>query len=1153
MEDLWRKQDDIEKSLNEKFKKVDSEKFWRRDDVDVYEAAIRLLKVYRNEDIKVKDNNTILTTSPRVVEEYNNLIKKLNEEKKRIDENTRHYPRTSISSHIKRLAARINSAEWKVIARANIMRDKHKNQNLINESVKETGKVFIKYNGDKMHFTKDANDARITQAMSAFFSKTPDLIYTLDYNNCTNVKIKNTLQDRLWTMKVVVKYDKQTKTCSLYHPMTWKKIFNNVPIWEGVTIRTSKENELRWEYQNLAYLDRTINYGEVLWRDSVETKRLKWILNNCAPWLKNELEKNEKLMLFLKKVEWRLDEIVKRQKQNGNELDMNEPISRVFSGKWLMEAHFITADWKKESQIIFAGKWEDEKNNILPDDLYKILDESEWLLKIYLTSRIKEKSLMLSHYTMVKSDLSPEGNWNELSEKEKIQQEITLYWISSFRTLIDNLEWVNEKTNKEVVNLKHYCQWMEESFLRVMKEGKHVNVKSRNKAVEKLKSLRIDFKNHDWSFATISDNTAMQLIDNIFSLKWTKSEIQLSIRDLWTWMSLYDNTSSSHITDDILWDIQENTNDIKLDSKDSSFEASLKNINAKLSVHITDSWEIEPESIKTIDELYNRIWGHKSVDEFMLKLQDLQLLPKSIDIRDDTLKRWCENIMNWLKNKLEMSNKFSLSISDVKEKLLMQNNELEKKWEMTDDEMQLYQSNLIILNDDEMLQTIVDNQRENWAQLIKYAWVNDLFHWNLTEQLIKKWGWLRWNNKIRDAYNDAKWLRWWWDRTDETCEELGPIITDVLIDVAIWTAAALMTPFTWWTSLVLLAARIGSRTLKYTKTAGKLINMCSKLWKNMKKLKTLASAKKAELSWKLATKWKFIKNTVGVVEKGWTYWKKWLDEMVEIWNRELIKWIISDNMWSLNPVENWNKFVSEWILWTFEKIFKVPLLKFGKGWLLKRVSPEILEWAQSTVEQAIWWWIRDCYNKWVEWTPITRWSLLTAMTLAWAINTWLKQVNAWWMRTLKKINQLNWNKFYSAEISVFWPEHMNFVIDAKWKVLFSDSDLLRKWENYFHGFNLWESTVYFRMRKRDLAFDAHLLKQYWKTGEDIYSKLRTREARNAFENMKGKFNKNIICWIESVSMSWWWNLDAQVQEKNIWEIVNYLLDMEQKIIVPDIT
>jgi hypothetical protein len=38
---------------------------------------------------------------------------------------------------------------------------------------------------------------------------------------------------------------------------------------------------------------------------------------------------------------------------------------------------------------------------------------------------------------------------------------------------------------------------MEESFLRVMKEGKHVNVKSRNKAVEKLKSLRIDFKNHD--------------------------------------------------------------------------------------------------------------------------------------------------------------------------------------------------------------------------------------------------------------------------------------------------------------------------------------------------------------------------------------------------------------------------------------------------------------------------------------------------------------------------------------------------------------------------------------------------------------------------------------------------------------------------------
>ena len=117
---------------------------------------------------------------------------------------------------------------------------------------------------------------------------------------------------------------------------------------------------------------------------------------------------------------------------------------------------------------------------------------------------------------------------------------------------------------------------------------------------------------------------------------------------------------------------KKNTNDIKLDSKDASFEASLKNINAKLSVHITDSWEIEPESIKTIDELYNRIWGHKSVDEFMLKLQDLQLLPKSIDIRDDTLKRWCENIMNWLKNKLEMSNKFSLSISDVKEKLLMQ-------------------------------------------------------------------------------------------------------------------------------------------------------------------------------------------------------------------------------------------------------------------------------------------------------------------------------------------------------------------------------------------------------------------------------------------------------------------------------------------------
>jgi hypothetical protein len=75
---------------------------------------------------------------------------------------------------------------------------------------------------------------------------------------------------------------------------------------------------------------------------------------------------------------------------------------------------------------------------------------------------------------------------------------------------------------------------MKSSLNNIFTQGKWVNWSDWNAQKELMKTLFIDYKNHDGSWASMRDVTAKQYIDNIFNKTSSRETIQLNVRDLFT-------------------------------------------------------------------------------------------------------------------------------------------------------------------------------------------------------------------------------------------------------------------------------------------------------------------------------------------------------------------------------------------------------------------------------------------------------------------------------------------------------------------------------------------------------------------------------------------------------------------------------------------
>ena len=907
VEDLWRKYNEVHEDLKKKFSDVDV--WWRRDDVDAYQAAQLLLDSYSNVDknfCQYNQGSIKKYYSEEIIQEYKTLRNKLKSEETWTKNNTRHYPWTSASDHIKRLAARINEVEWRVYQQRQIVMMRQLWRNLIHESEWNSGKRYMNIiKSEKMQFLKDSNNVNILTAMSAFFRRFPNEQYRIDYSTCKDEKLKKKIKDQCGSYVAIIKYNPTTRTCPLYN-IGWQKIKDLAPISEWITIESLKQRANLQEAMQAREMASEVDYN-----DKYKTEEAaKSLIEKIPSSLVTKLRAKKMLLPFVNKCEARLDEIVKRKKQQWTELRQDDPISRVYVGTWLMEAHFKNPT---QSQVIFAWKETstDKKPNKLPWELYDLLNSNEWDLKTYLKSRIMDKWWVLDNYAMRNFKVKALDVRDPVNSQERQYQTNQIYAIDK---CVESLEhFMTKWYNKQLKKLLDHCKDMKSSLDNIISQGKWVNWSDWNTQKEVMKTLFIDYKNHDGSWASMRDVTAKQYIDNIFNKTSSRETIQLNVRDLFTWLTTRDNASTSGVTDDVESDLLDDSDNVELGSeyekRRSECEKALKNINNIYWVSFEESWEIVPLNAKNnIDELYNALddsYPSLGINKpnytqwaaLYVFLQGKGIIPKDAfpwydseatryrkgdwwflrwELLDPDIKKCFDNLYNSLKDRRDAYEKTNLTGDDVKDALRKENSQYESKWYLTDEEKQRYQINEAIMDDPEALEKFAKWQTELTKSMIKYVWVNNVIHKSISAQIIKVWGWFPGNTELQNLYNDAKWFWWFLDFSDETNEAIWDNAIQVIVEVI---AAAIVSVLTWGVWATYLAG------------------MLAKLWSWARKcINLFKSWAKTIILW--------IKNT-----RAYEVISRVLD-LKYVWKTivtEAVKW------WDINPITNPWYFIESWI------------------------------------------------------------------------------------------------------------------------------------------------------------------------------------------------------------------------------------------------
>ena len=399
-----------------------------------------------------------------------------------------------------------------------------------------------------------------------------------------------------------------------------------------------------------------------------------------------------------------------------------------------------------------------------------------------------------------------------------------------------------------------------------------------------------------------------------------------------------------------------------------------------------ETWEIWPQAnVDFIDKLMaceNTVSlgnDERWLDTILLKYW---IITKEIKERDDyDYRKLKEKILETIKSKREMEAKFQISKDDMKKRYNAEIEELKRKTTLNDEEMARMAVLMWMIENDDLLEVLAEKQTEMWKKTIRYCGMDDLLNEHITSYLAKNGGWISGTNA--EIYNDSNWLRWRWDWTDENCEKIGPILQEILIEVAITAVAIGLWAITgWaWTALVygVRASTIWLRAANYANKiskARKIINLCRKLWVS-RKWKFLTTLKNSRLwrSYARATaQWERVAATA--------QWVRWESATARfLWRR-----LATTRWWRLATRS------AEWAKWT-------KLWKEGK-----KLWDIVKAWNIARTEGSLW-----MKTVWMifEWT----WFHVASTALHNAIN---------WENLLNGLNPIDNFTWYVQSIAFLW-------------------------------------------------------------------------------------------------------------------------------------
>ncbi len=209
------------------------------------------------------------------------------------------------------------------------------------------------------------------------------------------------------------------------------------------------------------------------------------------------------------------------------------------------------------------------------------------------------------------------------------------------------------------------------------------------------------------------------------------------------------------------------------------------------------------------------------------------------------MKNKLDNLQKSLNNREKMIENNLMSKDDFKRTIEDQVKELEKKWDLNNEERIKLRELNEQLHNEFYIEIMYAESVESQKEALRYGWIDDMVRWTVLSDLARAaWG-IKWVENS-DIYNDIEGA-WWWifNWTDANSRAAFDFIRDIAVEVVLCYLAAC----TAWAATELLAAH----TLKLVSSTARWI-------------KIIKWARNLSRIWKFAIKW------LWVVAKLWIEW-----------------------------------------------------------------------------------------------------------------------------------------------------------------------------------------------------------------------------------------------------------------------------------------
>ena len=841
--------DTIKKDVETEFKKID--KWGQRDDREIFQSGINICKKYIDEIKRDEDHDDW-------------AIKPLTELQTKIENDINKLKWysciTNNKEKIDNVALNIDDAEEEILKRLEKNHANKESENILKQSNERKWIPLFTLDGNKnLIFTKASNPIRIDQALNWLFDN-PDIVYQIDYTNCTNEKIRNKMTSIIWTQTCYLKYDKLQKTYTIRNE-NWDWIYNRALIREWVKLIPDWVRK-RWAYQELKEAEKD------LWKEDIANidTNVKNMLTDM-PSAKSLNQDQQKKLFTL--TDERILELLKKAKKLWYELGTECITKRI---RWLMELHLVS--WSSEKDVVF---WED--NSKIWKDLYKFLDNNESEYKIYLTKRVKQKRAELDSLTKIETinlekDSSEALNENE-EEREQHKQQV-LYGISLFDKMIDNFRestWDSRQNDndKYLVEIKKLIRNAQVSIANTKILDDNTVTKNFINPIRQKWRLIQNIADEHMGGGYKVKNPDVEIkynhLQKVFFWKDMHEQIR-AVRELWWyigyWTHTLDQTKTSFLKDEIIKE-KINYGWLRVENEDiNKCIAHLEFWFSRPIYEMDESWEIKKDQNNNpiINEKVKRDFdiimdaSHNYFKENVIYLLvNDGILPKNWQDKKDDFYECVEKYENQIQIIEDQEKSFSETPESMRKKQHLEKLRLEQKENKTEMDMQALQSLNYLESNKELQDEINKKTIESMKIELKYWNLGQITKACFFPALAELWWWAKWASN--DIYNDIIWY-WRWNLSDETASQVETIATEIAITVAV----AVVTWGIWWIAVAgalrwATALARSARWMKLANNITKLVKL-NELW--MKWFKTANAVWKISMLTSRAT-WLLIEGT----------------------------------------------------------------------------------------------------------------------------------------------------------------------------------------------------------------------------------------------------------------------------------------------------